>query len=249
MPAQFGTGVKFGGTRLIALRLALLVVSAFVQIDRILHFIMAEKIKYALPLSCTQIGLITGIAFAACYALLALPLARALGLRIASPGSRIVHPGMERDDDAGRPCHWLLQSGSDEFRRRARRARRSAIRACAHRRGSNPGDRYGFLQTSMRLLSSPGFRWLFVATVVLGFAGAPFYAFAAPFLNPEHGLSTAQAGLIFGLLRGLMGTLVTVVGGQGFDHQVRRRGTTLADLTGHPVHHRERHNNRGTRCA
>ncbi|WP_420140908.1 MFS transporter, partial [Sphingomonas sp.] len=56
---------------------ALFLVSAFCQIDRILPFILAESIKRELQLSDTQIGLLTGLPFALCYALLSLPLARA----------------------------------------------------------------------------------------------------------------------------------------------------------------------------
>ena len=56
---------------------ALFLVSSFAQIDRILPFILAESIKAELSLSDTQIGLVTGIAFAVCYTLLSLPLARA----------------------------------------------------------------------------------------------------------------------------------------------------------------------------
>ncbi|GEM_PF-174109 len=55
----------------------LFLTSIFCQVDRILPFILAEAIKKDLDLSDTQIGLMTGIAFAACYTLLSLPLARA----------------------------------------------------------------------------------------------------------------------------------------------------------------------------
>jgi predicted MFS family arabinose efflux permease len=65
------------GWRVAAILFALLLVSAISQIDRILPFIMAEAIKADLLLSDTQIGLLTGIAFAVCYSLLSLPLARA----------------------------------------------------------------------------------------------------------------------------------------------------------------------------
>jgi predicted MFS family arabinose efflux permease len=54
----------------------LLLVSILSQIDRILPFIMSESIKIELVLSDTQIGLINGVAFALCYSLAALPLAR-----------------------------------------------------------------------------------------------------------------------------------------------------------------------------
>ena len=56
--------------------LALFAVSIISQIDRILPYIMAETIKNDLSLTDTQIVLLTGLAFAVCYTLLSLPLAR-----------------------------------------------------------------------------------------------------------------------------------------------------------------------------
>ena len=64
------------GWRLAALLATLMLISAISQIDRILPFILAEAIKADLGLSDTQIGLLTGAAFAVCYTLLSLPLAR-----------------------------------------------------------------------------------------------------------------------------------------------------------------------------
>lgn len=64
------------GWRLAALLTVLLLINALSQIDRILPFILAEAIKTDLSLSDTQIGLMTGAAFAICYTLLSLPLAR-----------------------------------------------------------------------------------------------------------------------------------------------------------------------------
>jgi predicted MFS family arabinose efflux permease len=55
---------------------ALLLVSALCQIDRILPFILAESMKRDLGFSDTQLGLITGLAFAVCHSLMTLPLAR-----------------------------------------------------------------------------------------------------------------------------------------------------------------------------
>lgn len=55
----------------------LLLISIFSQIDRILPFILAESIRRDLNLSDTQLGLVTGLAFAVCYALMSMPLARA----------------------------------------------------------------------------------------------------------------------------------------------------------------------------
>lgn len=65
------------GWRGIALLITLLLINAFSQIDRILPFILAESIKADLGLSDTEMGLLTGLAFAVCYSLLSLPLARA----------------------------------------------------------------------------------------------------------------------------------------------------------------------------
>lgn len=57
--------------------ITLILINVFAQIDRILPFILAESIKNDLGLSDTQMGLLTGLAFAVCYSLLSLPLARA----------------------------------------------------------------------------------------------------------------------------------------------------------------------------
>lgn len=67
----------FSGWRMWVFLIVLLFVSMFCQIDRILPFILAESIRADLALSDTQIGLMTGLAFAVCYTLLSLPLARA----------------------------------------------------------------------------------------------------------------------------------------------------------------------------
>ncbi|WP_347302127.1 MFS transporter [Croceibacterium sp. TMG7-5b_MA50] len=66
----------FTGPRAAVLLAALFAISVFAQIDRILPFILAEAIKAELALSDTQVGLVTGLAFAVCYTLLLLPLAR-----------------------------------------------------------------------------------------------------------------------------------------------------------------------------
>lgn len=65
------------GWRVVAICISLLLINAFSQIDRILPFILAESIKADLWLSDTQMGLLTSLAFAVCYSLLSLPLARA----------------------------------------------------------------------------------------------------------------------------------------------------------------------------
>lgn len=65
------------GVRVGAVLLTLLLINTISQIDRILPFILAESIKTDLNLTDTQIGLVTGLAFAVCYTLLSLPLARA----------------------------------------------------------------------------------------------------------------------------------------------------------------------------
>lgn len=65
------------GWRVAAIFATLLLINAFAQIDRILPFILSESIKADLGLSDTEMGLLTGLAFAVCYSLLSLPLARA----------------------------------------------------------------------------------------------------------------------------------------------------------------------------
>lgn len=65
------------GWRTIAIFVTVLLIDVFSQIDRILQFILAGSIKADLGLSDTQMGLLAGIAFAVCYSLLSLPLARA----------------------------------------------------------------------------------------------------------------------------------------------------------------------------
>lgn len=69
------------GWRLIVTQVTLLLVSVICQVDRILPFILAESIKRDLNLNDMQLGLITGIAFAVCYSLMVLPLARLADLR------------------------------------------------------------------------------------------------------------------------------------------------------------------------
>src|SRR5690606_32562976 len=61
----------------------------------------------------------------------------------------------------------------------------------------------------------------FIGSVTLGFAAAPFYAFAVPFLIRTHGYSASEAGLAFGLLQGAMGICGTLIGGRLFDRAVR----------------------------
>lgn len=63
--------------RLAFMLLTLFLISLSSQVDRMLPFILAEAIKADLSLSDTQIGLLTGPAFALCYTLLSLPLAQA----------------------------------------------------------------------------------------------------------------------------------------------------------------------------
>lgn len=293
MSPQAGRHSTLGGIRLILLLVTLFLISAFCQIDRILPFVMAEKVKSDLLLSDTQIGLITGIAFAICYALLSLPLARvsdrgsprlvlvscivvwsvmsalgglatgfftlaatrfgvALGEAGATPSAHALiarRIGIDRRGLAigvfsmGIPLGTMIGFAvggalSDTFGWRITLIGAGMtgiligllaffVAGPTPPIGSHAEKRGSFRQASLRLLRTPGFRWLFIATVTLGFAAAPFYAFATPFLIREHGFSTAQAGLIFGLLQGLMGILGTVIGGRGFDRQVRAGGQRL----------------------
>ncbi|TCK28151.1 putative MFS family arabinose efflux permease [Ancylobacter aquaticus] len=87
------------------------------------------------------------------------------------------------------------------------------------RQTSTTGE--SFLRSSARLVATPAFRWLFIGAIAVGFASAPFYAFAGPFLIRIHGFTAGEAGLAFGLLQGLMGIIGTVVGGRMFDRAVQ----------------------------
>lgn len=285
--AERSPGMIAGKARMFAILVTLFLVSAFCQIDRILPFILAEKIKADLSLSDTQIGLLTGIAFAVCYALLSLPLARAsdrgsprlvlvacimvwsamtaLGALASSflflAATRF---GVALGEAGAMPSAHALIARRISLERRGFAigifsmgiplgtmagfaiggwlADTVGWRAALMGAGAigmlvgvlafivagptpPPTDRIAhgapFLRASLRLLASPGFRWLFVATIVLGFAATPFYAFATTFLIREHGFSTAQAGITFGLLQGMMGIIGTMGGGRGFDRAVR----------------------------
>jgi MFS family permease len=77
-------------------------------------------------------------------------------------------------------------------------------------------------------LAKPAFLWLLIGSVILGFAAAPFYAFATPFLIRIHGFTASEAGLAFGLPQGLMGVLGAILAGRGFDRAVKAgRGDLL----------------------
>jgi predicted MFS family arabinose efflux permease len=287
-PLQEAARDKYiGKARSILLLVTLLLVSAFSQIDRILPFILAESIKADLSLSDTQIGLLTGIAFAVCYALLSLPLARASdrgsprlvlvaclaiwsamtalgGLAASFLFLAFTRFGVAFGEAGATPsAHALIARKINP----ARRGLAIGIFSMGIPTGTMAGFAVGgalgdtlgwqsvllgagaiggiiavlvlvvagptpplnsvsaarepFLGASLRLLSSPGFRWLFIGAIAAGFAGAPFYAFAAPFLIRTHGFSAAQAGLAFGLLQGLMGIIGTLGGGRWFDRLVR----------------------------
>ncbi|MDG2522577.1 MFS transporter [Caulobacter segnis] len=266
---------------------ALFLVSALCQIDRILPFILSEAIKADLSLSDTQIGLINGVAFAVCYSLLSLPLARSadrgsprivlvacilvwsamtslgglaagfaflafsrLGVAIGEAGAvpaghsliaRKIAPqrrglaigvfamGIPMGAMAGFALGGLM---NDAFGWRAALLGAGALGVLIAlvtwvtagptaplRRAQALGE--PFMRSALRLLSSPDYRWLFAAAVAMGFAAAPFYAFATPFLIREHGFSASQAGVAFGLMQGLLGLFGTILGGRGFDRAVR----------------------------
>lgn len=84
-----------------------------------------------------------------------------------------------------------------------------------------------FFSSAKNLLANPTFRWLFVATNLLGFASAPFYIFVSPFLIRTYGLTAAEVGLSFGILQGLMGVAGTLLGGRLFDRAVSRGSRRL----------------------
>jgi len=274
------------GWRIFAILITLLLINAFSQIDRILPFILTESIKADLGLSDTEMGLLTGLAFAACYALLSLPLARASDRgspRFVLVSCILIWSAMTAL--GGFAANFVLlaltrfgvafgeagavPAGHALIARKIRPERRGlAIGLFAmgiplgtmvgFAVGGAVGETLGwrtalvgagaigglialltflatgptptlqrtavngepFLRSSRRLLASPAFRWLFIGSIFLGFAAAPFYAFCAPFLIRTHGFSTSQVGLAFGLLQGLMGVVGTLLGGRGFDRAV-----------------------------
>jgi predicted MFS family arabinose efflux permease len=284
--AETGAGYA-SGWRLWGLLAVLLLINAVSQIDRILPFILAEAIKADLGLSDTQIGLLTGAAFAVCYTLLSLPLARlsdrgsprmvlltcllvwsamtALGGLAASFFVlALTRFGVAFGEAGGMPAGHALIARQVRPERRGlalglfsmgiplgtmvgfaaggamadsvgwRTALTGAgalggvafvlalllIRPTPALRRADT-HREPFLREALRLLSAPGFRWLFVAAIFIGFASVPFYAFSAPFLIRTHGLTAGEVGLTFGLLQGGLGIAGALLGGRGFDRAVR----------------------------
>lgn len=276
-----------GSWRFIAICATLLLINAFSQIDRTLPFILAEKIKADLSLTDTQMGLLTGLAFAVCYALLSLPLARAAdrgsprlvlvscvliwsvmtalgGFAASFLFLALTRFGVAFGEAGAVPAgHALIARKIEPVRRGlaiglfamgiplGTMAGFAAGGALADVLGwrivligagaigiliglltllvAGPTPRLQdattrnepFLKTSLDLLASPAFRWLFLGAIFLGFAGAPFYAFSVPFLIRTHGLTATEVGVFFGLLQGLMGIVGTLGGGRWFDYAAR----------------------------
>lgn len=277
----------FGVWRTIALLITLFLVSATSQIDRILPFVLAETIKSDLELSDTEVGLLTGLAFAVCYTLLSMPLARAAdqgsprfvlvasillwsamtllgGLAMSFAFLAFTRFGVAFGEAGGTPAsHAIIARKIPPARRglalgiftmgiplgtmvgfavggaigdtlgwRAALAGAGAVGVLIALLAlfvisptpplkRSAADSQPFLRASLQMVSSPSFRWLFIGSVTLGFAAAPFYAFAVPFLIRTHDLSASEAGLAFGLLQGVMGICGTLAGGRLFDRAVR----------------------------
>jgi predicted MFS family arabinose efflux permease len=273
--------------RFVAICTVLLLINAFSQIDRILPFILAEKIKADLSLTDTQMGLLTGLAFAVCYALLSLPLARAADrgsprLVLVScvliwsvmtalggfAGSfmflALTRFGVAFGEAGAVPAGHALIARKIEPERRGLAIGLFAMgiplgTMAGFAAGGAIADIFGwrvvlmgagaigiligfltvlvagptprlpiatsrnepFLKTSLNLLSSPAFRWLFLGTIFLGFAGAPFYAFSVTFLIRTYDFTATEVGVFFGMLQGLMGIVGTLGGGRWFDYAVR----------------------------
>jgi predicted MFS family arabinose efflux permease len=275
------------GWRVGAIFITLILINAFSQIDRILPFILAESIKADLGLTDTQMGLLTGLAFAVCYALLSLPLARAsdrgsprlvlvicillwsVMTMLGGIAASFLFLGLTRFGVAFGEA-GAVPSGHALIVRKIRPERRGLALGLfamgiplgtmvGFAAGGAIGDTLGwrtamisagaigvliallsfivagptpplkrtaansepFVQSSRRLLASPAFRWLFIGAIFVGFAAAPFYAFAAPFLMRTHGFTASEVGLTFGLLQGLMGIIGALLGGRWFDGAVR----------------------------
>ncbi|MBB3660162.1 putative MFS family arabinose efflux permease [Rhizobium sp. BK650] len=270
-----------------AICIVLLLINAFSQIDRILPFILAEKIKGDLELTDTEMGLLTGLAFAVCYALLSLPLARAAdrgsprlvlvscvliwsvmttlgGFAASFMFLALTRFGVAFGEAGAVPAGHALIGRKIGPERRGLAIGLFAMgiplgTMAGFAAGGAIADVFGwrvvlmgaggigvliglltifvagptpslprissrdepFLRTSLYLLSSSAFRWLFAGAVFLGFAGAPFYAFSIPFLIRTHGFTATEVGVSFGMLQGLMGILGTLGGGRWFDHAVR----------------------------
>jgi predicted MFS family arabinose efflux permease len=273
--------------RIVAICAVLLLINALSQIDRILPFILSEKIKADLSLTDTQMGLLTGLAFAVCYALLSLPLARAAdrgsprlvlvscillwsvmttlgGFAASFAFLALTRFGVAFGEAGAVPAGHALIARKIEPERRGLAIGLFAMgiplgTMVGFAAGGAIADIFGwrvvlmgagvigilvglltalvagptprlpltttssepFLRTSLDLLSSPAFRWLFLGTVFLGFAGAPFYAFSIPFLIRTYGFTATEVGVSFGMLQGLMGIIGTLGGGRWFDHAVR----------------------------
>jgi predicted MFS family arabinose efflux permease len=268
-----------GGWRLWGLLAPLLLISAVSQIDRILPFILAEAIKTDLGLSDTQIGLLTGAAFAVCYTLLSLPLARMADRgspRLVLLGCLLVWSVMTALGGAGgmpaghaliarqvRPERRGLALGlfsmgiplgtmvgfaaggamADSVGWRTALVGAGALGGLAFLmallairptppRPRTEADRTPFVREALRLMAAPGFRWLFVAAVTIGFASAPFYVFSSPFLIRTHGFTASEVGLTFGLLQGGLGVVGALLGGRGFDRAVRSGRGRIIGLPG-----------------
>ncbi|NKK73805.1 MFS transporter [Rhizobium leguminosarum bv. viciae] len=275
------------GLRMAAICIVLLLINAFSQIDRILPFILAEKIKADLSLTDTQMGLLTGLAFAVCYALLSLPLARAAdrgsprfvlvscvliwsvmttlgGFAASFMFLALTRFGVAFGEAGAVPAGHALIVRKIGLERRGLAIGLFAMgiplgTMVGFAAGGATADLFGwrivlmgagaigiliglltilvagptpplpttaardepFLRTSLDLLSSPAFRWLFTGTIFLGFAGAPFYAFSIPFLIRTYGFTATEVGVSFGMLQGLMGIIGTLGGGRWFDFAVR----------------------------
>ena len=257
----------------------------FCQIDRILPFILAEAIKSELSLTDTQIGLMTGVAFAVCYTLLSLPIARVadrgsprlvlvscilvwsamtalggfaasfallaasrFGVAVGEAGAipsahaliaRKIAParrglalglfsmgiplgtmvGFAAGGAIADTLGWRVALiGAGAISGVIGLVALAVIGPTPPRTGEEAAE--PFVQTSLRLLSLPAFRWLVIGGVALGFATAPFYAFSAPFLIRTHGFTASEVGLAFGLLQGGMGVVGTLGGGRLFDRAV-----------------------------
>ena len=274
------------GGRAAAFLLVLFFVSALCQIDRILPFILAESIKRDLHLSDTELGLITGIAFAVCHSIMSLPLAHLAdrgsprlvlsacllawsamtavgGFASSTISLAFSRLGVATGEAGAVPAGHALIARNIAPERRGFAIGLFSLgipvgAMVGFGIGGIIGDAFGwrtalfgagaigaligaliplavpptpammrddlrqepFLQASLKLLMSPVFRWLFGSAIAIGFATAPFYAFAAPFLIRAHGLSVSEAGMYFGALQGLMGLLGTPLAGRGFDRAV-----------------------------
>jgi predicted MFS family arabinose efflux permease len=265
----------------LSLSMLLLVAMGFLNyMDRFLLAILVEPIKRDLGLSDTQLGMLSGLAFALFYATMAFPIARLVDtgvrrrlLAIATAAWSamtalcgvaqgfwqlfLFRVGVGAGEAAGMPAAYSLIS---DYFAPEKRAGALAVFTVGTVLGSMSalmlggaiadlwGWRAAFLMlglpgvlvavaiarflheparrgraadapapplgvTLRALLARPTFLHLIVGFAVMSFTTYGLMGWTPAFLIRSHGVTTAQAGLITGLINGVSGTLAILAGG------------------------------------